>query len=71
MCHEDIGSNDHKTGKLLNLCSVVFPTQHGAAIKHLIRGRFPACKALGMEPAKRKHGKSLPCAGEAKGKETR
>jgi hypothetical protein len=44
---------------------------HGAAIKHLIRSRFPACKVLGMEPAKRKHGKSLPArVGKAKGEET-
>jgi hypothetical protein len=72
MCHADIGSNDYEIGKLLNLCSDVFPMRHEAAVKHLIHGRFPACKALGMEPAKQRHGKLLPaCAGQAKGKETR
>jgi nitrogen regulatory protein P-II 1 len=60
MCREELGSHDQKAGNLLNLCSDVFRTRHEPAIKYLIRGRFPALKAIGMEPAKPKLGKALP-----------
>ena len=64
MYHEGIGQYVYKIGKLFNLYPAIFPMRHEGAIKLLIRSRFPARKALGMEPAKRR-ARQAPCKCEA------